>query len=226
MKRLFLLLTIALLTVPYAQAQVSKADSIYNAGNEAYRLKHYGQAVLCYSRTLWMDPGHDDARYNLSLVQTQHADQYAVPQEMFFTTWVRNIRTVHSVGTWQNWSIVLFALLLISIVAFRQTKKPLARRLIFYTGLACMAMFCTTNVFAIMQQYDYTHNQDAVVMADEAPCYDSPVAKSKPATILHAGTTVTMTERYTGGWVEVILPDTRHFWTKESTISPVASIEK
>lgn len=200
---------------------VSPADSLYNAGNAAYRLKENAQAVLCYSRALWLDPDHDDARYNLALVQTRLEDRFSPPQEMFFTTLTRTLRTSHSTGTWLAWSLLLAALLALCVLTFRRVAQPVVRRVVFYLGLVALILFVTTNIFAFRQHCDQARNAQAVVMADAAPLYNSPVARSKPALTLHAGTTVLMADAYGKDWVEVVLPDTRRFWASRKHLCPV-----
>lgn len=203
-------------------ASLSLADSVYNAGNEAYRLKEYGQAVLCYSRALWLDADHDDARYNLSLVQTRLEDQFSVPQEMFFTTWTRTLRTAHSTSTWLCWSMLFFCLLLACILLFRHAPQRIVQRLSFYLGVVTLLLFIGTNTFAAMQHYDHTHCQQAVIMPDAVSCYNSPVARGKAVCILHSGTLVTITDTYGKDWLEVQLPDTRRLWLHRNALTLVA----
>lgn len=203
-------------------AALCPADSAYNAGNEAYRLKEYGQAVLCYSRALWLDADHEDARYNLSLVQTRLEDQFSVPQEMFFTTWTRSLRTAHSVATWLRWSALLFGLLMVCVLIFRRVPQRMVQRLSFYMGLILLLMFVTTNTFAIMQHYDHTHCQQAVIMPDAVSCYNSPVARGRAVCTLHTGTLVTITDTYGKDWLEVRLPDTRQLWLHRQSLTRVA----
>lgn len=200
---------------------ISVADSIYNAGNEAFRMKEYGKAVLCYSRALWIDPDNEDARYNIALVQTRLEDQFSTPQEMFFFTWTREVRTVHSMQYWLQWSIFLFFLIVVCIVCFRHTTLAMARRVAFYVALICVAAFVVTNTFAAMQYQAYTNNQQAVIMSDEAACFDSPVAHNKASLVLHAGTLVTTTDTYGKEWTEIQLPDTRRFWVRNSSLERV-----
>lgn len=203
-------------------APLAPADSCYNAGNEAYRLKENAKAVLAYSRALWLNPSHEDARFNLALVQTHLEDRFSTPQEMFFTTWMRTLRTSRSTSAWLFFALLFFAALLASVVTFRHTANKYLRRIAFYTGLILFILFVTVNIFALRQNYDRHHNTQAVVMADEAPCYDSPVARTKAALILHAGTLVDILSTYGKEWTEVLLPDGRHVWVAKGSLEKVA----
>lgn len=204
-----------------ANAEISPADSIYNAGNNAYRMKEYGQAVLCYSRCIWMDANNEDARYNLALTQTHLKDQFSVPQEMFFTTWTRTLRTTHSSSTWLWYATLCFAGIMLCILLFRHSRAHILKRLLFYTGVIGFIVFLCCLCFAVMQDYDHSHNAQAVVMSEEIACYDSPVAHNKAALHLHCGTLVIITDRYKDKWIEIELPDTRHFWTLKNNLEEV-----
>lgn len=203
------------------EVQISISDSLYNAGNEAFRLKEYGQAVLCYSRALWHNPDNMDARYNLSITQTRLEDQFSVPQEMFFKTWIRELRATHSIASWLKWSLWFFFLIMVCGIVFHRVPRRIVQRIAFYLGIMCVVAFATTNIFAGMQHYDKQHCQIAVIMTDEAACYDSPIARTKASLTLHAGTLVTITDEYEKDWVEVELPDTRHFWMQKKHVERV-----
>lgn len=204
-----------------APAELSPADSIYNAGNEAYRMKEYGQAVLCYTRCIWMDANNEDARYNLALTQTRLKDQFSVPQEMFFTTWTRTLRTTHSSSTWLWYAVLFFTGIMLCILLFRHSKVQIIKRLTFYVGVLSLALFLCSLCFAALQEYDHVNNAQAVVMPEEIACYDSPIAHNKTALLLHCGTLVTITDHYKDKWVEIELPDTRHFWTLKNNLQEV-----
>ena len=222
-----ILLTLLLVLLPAIgisakTSPLSPADSCYNAGNRAYQIKEHATAVLCYSRALWLDPGHEDARFNLSLVQTHLEDRFSTPQKMFFTTWIGNLRTSRSTSSWLAVALVFFTALLTCIVVFRHSANKYIRHITFYIGILLLILFITANVFAICQHYSRHHNAQAVIMAGEAPCYDSPVADGKPSVTLHAGTLVNISSTYGKEKVEITLPDGRQVWIAESSLERVA----
>lgn len=222
-----ILLTLLLVLLPAIgisanTSTLSPADSCYNAGNRAYQIKEHAKAVLCYSRALWLDPGNEDARFNLSLVQTHLEDRFSTPQKMFFTTWIGNLCTSRTKSSWLAIALIFFTALLVCIVAFRHSANKYVRHVTFYLGIPLLILFITTNVFAICQHYNRHHNTQAVIMADEALCYDSPVADGKPSATLHAGTLVNIASTYGNGKVEITLPDGRQVWIAENSIEQVA----
>lgn len=224
-KRILLTLLLVLLPAISMSAKtstLSPADSCYNAGNKAYQIKEHATAVLCYSRALWLDPGHEDARFNLALVQTHLEDRFSTPQKMFFTTWVSNLLTSRSTSSWLIIALIFFTFLLACIVIFRHSANKYVRHITFYLGILLLLLFIITNIFAICQHYNRHHNTQAVIMTAEVPCYDSPVANGKPSVTLHAGTLVNIASTYGKDKVELTLPDGRQVWIEKSALEEVA----
>jgi Ca-activated chloride channel family protein len=54
---------------------IKTPDALYNRGNALARLGQYPQAISSYQQVLELDPGHQDARHNLELVQQQQQQQ-------------------------------------------------------------------------------------------------------------------------------------------------------
>ena len=54
---------------------VKTTDALYNRGNALARLGQYPQAMASYQQALELDPGHEDARHNLELLQQQQEQQ-------------------------------------------------------------------------------------------------------------------------------------------------------
>ncbi len=51
------------------------SDLYYNLGNAYYRSDKLGMAVVCYERSLRLDPTNDDARSNLEFVRSRIMDR-------------------------------------------------------------------------------------------------------------------------------------------------------
>jgi len=60
---------------------VKTTDALYNRGNALARLGQYPQAIASYQQALELDPGHEDARYNLELLQQQQQQQQQQSQQ-------------------------------------------------------------------------------------------------------------------------------------------------
>lgn len=221
LKRLVVICALAITGLTsYASPTLTATDSTYNAGNEAFRQEDYATAALCYARTLWQDPSHDDARFNLQLTQARLEDQFTEAEEMFFITWTKEIRTTHTSSTWYIWSIALFTAMMASIVGFRHSRK-IKRRLCFYSALILLILAGITGSFGVMQEYAYTHNNQAVIVSEEAPCYVSAVERSTVSATLHPGTLVEITDQRGDNWREILLPDGRKVWTKTEHLQTV-----
>jgi tetratricopeptide (TPR) repeat protein len=61
-------------------APTLKFKALYNAGNAAYLQQHWRPAVLAYEAALRLDPGDEDAWYNLGLAQARLQGKAPAPE--------------------------------------------------------------------------------------------------------------------------------------------------
>lgn len=204
------------------------ADIYFNLGNAEFRLKHYPEAVLAYLRALRVDPGHDDARYNLAIVRSRLTDRFVKPSEMFFISWMRDWCNHQSVSHWVGWSIVWLILFFAALAVYMVGGKMWIRKTGFFSSLLMLLCFVTATVFAVMQRMSYTDNKEAVIFAPSVPLFASPSTSSKEVMTIHKGTTVEVIGRdHTGSqshtpWLQVMLPDGRTCWMQTKEYVPVA----
>lgn len=193
----------------------------YNLGNCYYRLKDYARAVLHYQRALRLDPSNDDAEFNLQLVQAKLADRFDSPSEMFFVSWFHDLVSSRGSRAWGVWSLCLLALTFVAYAVYRFCRPLWLRKTSFTLSVVCFVAMILTQVFAAVQSRRYNSLDLAVVM-QPVDTYDSPTASAKKQRTLHEGTTLTLTDSYQGGWLQVTLPDGRSAWIKNSGIERVA----
>lgn len=186
---------------------LESADLYYNLGNAEFRLKHFPQAVLAYQRALRIDPGHDDARYNLEIVRTRLEDRFSKPSEMFFISWVREWVTSRSVETWSGWSLLWLVLFFAGLAFYYVGGRMWLRKCGFFAALLFAIFFIFVTVFSFIQRYRYYHDNDAVVIADEVQLYASPTKSSKKLQQIHGGTTFEILDTPTEKWLNIALPD-------------------
>lgn len=190
------------------------ADVYYNLGNAEYRLKHYAQAVLAYQRALHLDPGHEDAQYNLAIVRSRLADRFSKPSEMFFISWLKTWISSHGVTHWTGLSFVWLILIFVGVAIYQLTRRMWLRKVGFFFAIFCAVCFALMTAFAVIQRYAYYHNDDAVITAEEVQLYLSPTTSSKKLQVLHEGTTITIIGTQDKTWFHVALPDDSEAWMK------------
>ncbi len=196
------------------------ADLFYNMGNAAYRLGHVGQAVLCYERALWLDPGHVDARFNLDFVQQQLVDKIPEPEDSAvgrFWNWLLARVGVDAVAVT---TLVLLVLSAVVGVVFLRRRHTAGRRV--WGALAAVILAITLlsgGVFSAMVWRADTLRQGIVVVREldvrSGPADDNPVLFS-----VHEGLKVEVNARVRG-WVQVVLPNGWNGWVPGKSVTVV-----
>ena len=73
--------------------QGKSANDLYNVGNAYARLRTWGGAKSAYLRALKLDPGHDDARFNLELIEKAEAIEKKLEE---------GLRDTEHTGKWKD----------------------------------------------------------------------------------------------------------------------------
>lgn len=189
------------------------AEVFYNLGNAYFRLKDNPKAILNYRRALKYEPAFQDARFNLSLCESKLTDRFEQPEEMFFVTWFRSFWQGRSADGWAIWAIAtLIGALLFSFLYFFG-RRMLFRKLGFSVALLLLILSCTFNVFAYMQKKRFTDERQIVL---SAPCtvFSNASFSSKVQRELHEGTSLVVLDTFSGGWMQVRLPDGTVGWVQ------------
>ena len=194
------------------------AEVYYNLGNAYYRLDSLPQAILCYERALRLQPGDDDARFNLQLARSKTVDKIAPEREMFFVTWYHSLVNFLSVDTWAGVSLVALALACVLLLVWFFSSDERARRLSFFSSLAMLALFFLGSLFAWQQKKLLTSVDAAIVMSESVGVRNIPSDEGSVEFTIHAGTKVSVTDATMSQWTQIRLPDGREGWVETETI--------
>lgn len=197
------------------------ADLYYNLGNAHFRLQDYPNAVLAYERCLHLDSSQEDARFNLAIVRARLIDHFPTPQEMFFVSWWKELRTSRSLESWTRWSYLFLLFTMFIGILFFFGRRVVVRKAGFFLSVLGLLGFLVTTLFAWQQRLAFLNNNRAVVMETEVPTYTSASCNSKKGPTLHEGTTIEIQERAAGGWLQILLPHSEQFWVNSSKIEEV-----
>jgi len=184
----------------------------FNLGNAHFRLGEIGSAVLNYERAVRLDPGNDDIRANLSLVNQRLRDRIE-PLPRFwllsaFDWWMGLIpRGVLEVLVAAGYLILGGALVLIVLRRPVGWRAPL-RRCAYAAAVATLILGATL----LIRETGLGRPEEAVVMAVEVSVLNAP-SEDAGLTLftLHEGTKVRI-DRRTGEWAEVVLADGKVGW--------------
>ena len=119
----------------------------YNLGNSYYRSGKIGKAIVCYERSIILDPNNEDAVTNLDFVRSQITDK---PGDN--GTWISNtinelITNTHA-NTWAILALVSFIFMLCGIIIYIYSSNVLIRKLGFFSAIVLILCSIITNIFA------------------------------------------------------------------------------
>lgn len=161
----------------------------YNLGNAYYRLGDRAHAVLNYERALKLDPGNDDARFNLKFVNEKSIINETSGTNYFTTLisgWVGHL----SSNTWAMISLAMFVLMLAAIACYRIATGVALQKTGFFGAIVLGIIALLAMASAIYMYRHTTKAHYAIVMTDKAPANKSPRDGEKEEFKLPSGTKV------------------------------------
>ena len=178
------------------------ADLYYNLGNACFKQGDLAQSILAYERCLRLDPGYDDARFNLAFAQSRITDKIPADEGFFLANWLRDVRDRVSVSAWLWTSVVCFWLMLVGILAFLLCKNTVLRKLGFFGALLFLVFCVYTGINAGSLDARNAERAEAVITRGIVNAKSSPSAAGTDLFTLHEGTSVTITETVSD-WVNI-----------------------
>lgn len=204
----------------YQQEVAEKGESAtiyYNMGNCYYRLNQIASCILFYERSLLLNPGNSDARFNLEIAKLKTVDRIEPVDEFFLTTWFRSIRNSMSTNEWSYFSIVCFILVIVGAFLFFFSRKIVLKKIGFFSGLALIIFVIFGNIFAYQLKKELTNRDTAVIFSPTTTIKSSPDNSGTDLFNLHEGTKVTV-KRKLGDWSEIETADGNVGWIRSKEI--------
>lgn len=192
----------------------------YNLGNAYYRTDNIAQALLAYERASLLSPGNSDIRFNLEFVRSKTIDKLPVSDDMFFITWYKSLVYFTSVDTWAWVALGALSCALLLMLTYLFADRLSWRKVGFFGGIAALAIFIVSSLFAWQQRHYLDTRTGAIVVAPSVNVKKTPVANGSDSFVLHEGTRVDIIDRSMKAWYGIRVSDGREGWL------PVSQVEK
>lgn len=202
------------------QSEGESAAVYYNLGNAYYKAGKIAPAILNYERSLLMNPGDGDTRFNLEMARQRTTDKIEPLGEFFLVRWFNGIENIASADSWAKSGIIAFLLFIICLIMFFFARWMRLRKLGFYLGLLLLVVVIFANVFASNQKEEMENRDRAIVFAPTVTVKSSPDASGTDLFVLHEGTDVTIKSTL-GEWSEIVLEDGNVGWMPSKDIERV-----
>ena len=183
----------------------------YNMGNAAYRSNHLGYSVLYYEKALKLDPGFDDAAYNLRFVSQFRSDKFEEVPELFIRKWVRAAINVLPEKVWSLISLLLFSLFLSGILIYVFARSLAFKKSGFFLALFSILIFTFSILSASVQHRKISKPDKGVIIAPSVMVNSTPSESGNDLFILHEGTKISVGEEVSDWW-NIKIIDGREGW--------------
>ncbi|MDD5307920.1 MAG: tetratricopeptide repeat protein [Deltaproteobacteria bacterium] len=203
---------------------VRSAGLSYNLGTAKARLGRLGEAVRHYERALLLDPGHEDARYNLGLVREFLARRASEAG--------RDADLAPAAGPWRAvldrfspfaaaLAFLVFHLALFGVlVARRFVAAELPRMTLGVTAGVLAALTAATLAVTVGKWHQLEHEREAVVTArGQTDAVEGPGSAVRRFG-LEEGSRVRVLERREG-WTRVRDDRGRDGWARSETVGDI-----
>ena len=197
-------------------------DLFYNLGNAAYRLGRLGEAVLCYERTLWLDPGHGDAAFNLEHTRRLLTDKIEPPApNLAGSAWEWAVSRVDvSAAGWIM--LCLFAGLGLGLLAMSRLRLgPARQRAAGILGILLALNLAWGGLFAGLV-WRRESGRDGVVLVKSLNVRSGPSEENPVLFTVHEGLKAGVVSQVQG-WDQVLLPNGWNGWVPAAEVGLVQS---
>jgi tetratricopeptide (TPR) repeat protein len=183
----------------------------YNLGNAYFKSNELGLAILNYERALRLDPGNDDAHFNLEFANQKVIDNVVMYESFFLKKWIDLLMKLLSSDGWFLTAGLFFIIMLTGVMIFIFGNSLIIRKSGFYLASVLLVLTIVSVIFAGLRLNQMEKHQEAIILSGAVVAKSSPDKSGTELFQLHEGTKVSvMTEL--GNWLEIKLGNGNIGW--------------
>lgn len=186
-------------------------DLFYNLGNSYFRIGEIGKAILYFEKALKIEPGNDDAAYNLKIANSRTTDKIQEIPPLFFIKWWNILLSTFTSTSWQIIIFVFYILLLTCIALYFLVRNLQVQKYSFIFGvLNGFVVFLAVILFFASLSRE-SSNDYGILLQSVATAKISPDNQSNDAFVIHEGIKFRI-EDEVNNWVKIKLSDGKIGW--------------
>ena len=193
------------------------SDLYYNLGNAYYKHNEFAKAILNYERALLLNPGNEDARFNLDMANTHIVDKIDPVGRFFLSVWIDTMRSYLSSNTWAVIGIIAFFLFIGGCYLYLFTRSVPLKKIGFFGGIVVLLIAIMANCFAWGLNEKKEIRNEAIVFDATVSVKSSPAESGTELVVLNEGTKVGGLSKV-GEWSEVKISDGNRCWRPSAAI--------
>lgn len=168
---------------------IRSAELYYNLGNAYYRNKEIGKSIWAYETALKINPGHNDAIFNLDFVNAQTADKIDTSRQGF-GHWLQASLFSFCINIWAYISIAGSLLFSLLVILFLRSKTKRSKNLSLLGSTVFGFLLLVSTALAFLHQSLISNQSEAVIIEKMVDIKISPVDDSNTTFILSEGAKV------------------------------------
>jgi tetratricopeptide (TPR) repeat protein len=193
------------------------AALMYNLGNAHYQAGDIARSIWAYERALRLDPGHQSAADNLTIVRAAIEDPVTEVAPFFLKRWWDEWYSSMPANAWAI--AFLISLILLSLAGIARLRNWMGSRRSGYAIFFSFLLTLLTGFSAHASYKHFTSQTEAIVLGARVNLHLSPDESSPVVRGFPGGTRVRIIDTLTG-WYEVILPNLERGWVDGELLEP------
>ncbi len=191
------------------------AQLYFNLGNAYFKRDLFANALLNYERALQLAPGSEDIDFNIRMAQQYTVDTMESVPQPFFLRWRMHVIQKAPSNIWAAISLSAFLGFLSMLGTFLLSRRPLIKRIGFWSALLAFGFSAFTFSFANRQHTEQQQRSHAIVFCQRVAVKSAPGATGTDLFLIHEGLKVEITDSLQN-WKEIRLPNGNKGWMPDS----------
>ncbi len=195
-----------------AALPLAHEELFYNLGCAYFRRGDLGRAIFNFERALALDPGFEDAQFNLQTARARARGKVKdVLKGIAAEGWWRSLLGLLSLTGWWWLFIVLWWLALGVLFGLRHVKPGPARAGLIATNVLFAVLALIAGLLLAGRIYAGRGVSEGIVLPQTIAVREGPDASARQAFKLHAGIKVQL-KAESPGWARIRLPNGLEGW--------------
>ena len=168
----------------------TSASLLANMGNAYVKAGDYGNALVCYERSLRLDPSDKSVRNNRAYVVSKVEDanraeakgkkvSVSPDESTFFASLKRYITYSHTSDTWALWAGVSFVLFCLCVALYIFSSEVVVRKIGFFGGIALIVVSIVFLVFSFSSASACDSHNEGVIIGYKVSLLSEPQTGAK-----------------------------------------------
>lgn len=192
-------------------AKGASAEMYYNLGNAYYKNGQLGRSILNYERCLKLEPGSDDAAFNLEMANLRIKDKLQPVNELIVIKWWKEFINFFTAARWSFITILLIWIAFAAFAVYRLKRSYNARRLAFTLFVCFFVLFVFSFAIAMSKRSYDAHNHFAVIISPSATVKSGPNESETNLFLIHEGLKLQILES-DNNWTKIKMFDGNEGW--------------